>query len=262
MEPLRAADIAAVLKRLTEAGGAAAALAGVQVEDKVDSTNLRLKEAARAGQIRPPYLLAAEEQTAGRGRLGRQFVSPPGTGLYMSLLAAPDDADPGKITLAAAAAVCRAIEEMTPLTPRIKWVNDIFVRGRKVCGILAEKIGQGVVVGVGVNVLTPPGGFPPEAGAAGALDAEIDRSELAGRIGAHLLMMLANPEDPSILAYYRSRMPLIGKEITFTQQGQTKKAHVTGVGEDGALLIEGDEGRQALRSGEITLGSQSYLGLE
>jgi BirA family biotin operon repressor/biotin-[acetyl-CoA-carboxylase] ligase len=250
MEPLRAADIAA------------AALAGVQVEDKVDSTNLRLKEAARAGQIRPPYLLAAEEQTAGRGRLGRQFVSPPGTGLYMSLLAAPDDADPGKITLAAAAAVCRAIEEMTPLTPRIKWVNDIFVRGRKVCGILAEKIGQGVVVGVGVNVLTPPGGFPPEAGAAGALDAEIDRSELAGRIGAHLLMMLANPEDPSILAYYRSRMPLIGKEITFTQQGQTKKAHVTGVGEDGALLIEGDEGPQALRSGEIPLGSQSYLGLE
>ena len=263
MEPLRAAGIAAVLKRLMEAGGAPALTAGVRAEERVDSTNLRLKEAARAGQIRPPYLLAAEEQTAGRGRLGRRFVSPPGTGLYMSLLLdAPTDADPGKITVAAAVAVCRAIEEMTPLTPRIKWVNDIFVRGRKVCGILAERTEAGVVVGIGVNVLTPPGGFPPEAGIAGALDTEMDRNELAGRIGAHVLLAMGNLADPALLTYYRSRMPLIGREITFTQQGQIKKARVTGVGEDGALLILGENGPEALRSGEISLGSQSFFGLE
>ena len=237
--------------------------AAVRTADTVDSTNLRVKEAARAGEISPPFLLAAEGQTAGRGRLGRAFVSPVGTGLYMSLLAGvPADADPGRITVLAAVAVCRAIEEMTNMTPRIKWVNDIFVRGKKVCGILAERIEAGVVIGIGVNVLTPPGGFPPSAGVAGALEAPIDRSALAGRIGAYLLSGLENFRDPAILSAYRARMPLIGRMIAFTENGQTKNARVTGVDADGGLMIEGTDGPRVLRTGEISLGSQSFLGLE
>ena len=111
----------------------------VRLLSETDSTNLRLKEWFREGQIAPPYLLTADSQTAGRGRLGRRFVSPPGTGLYMSLLASPPSGtDCGLITILAAVAVCRAIEEMTDLRPRIKWVIDLFVRGKKVCGILAE----------------------------------------------------------------------------------------------------------------------------
>ena len=172
----------------------------VRVLPETDSTNLRLKAWYRAGQIAPPYLLTADSQTAGRGRLDRRFVSPPGTGLYMSLLASPPSGtDCGLITILAAVAVCRAIEEMTDLRPRIKWVNDLFVRGKKVCGILAEGLSGPVVIGIGVNLRTPSGGFPPEAGPAGALDADVEAPLLAGRIARYILDGLEAPDDPTIL---------------------------------------------------------------
>lgn len=235
---------------------------GLRTEAQVDSTNLRLKEEARAGLIRPPYLLAAGAQTAGRGRLGRSFVSPPG-GLYMSLLIpTPEDFDPGKITILSAVAVCRAVEEETPLRPRIKWVNDIFVGGRKVSGILAEKIDQGVIVGIGVNIHTPPGGFPPEAGLAGALDAEADPARLAGRIAFHILEGTAHPGDPAILDAYRQRMFLTGQTVRFTQNGREREGLVVGVSDDGGLLVTVNGLTETLRCGEVTIGSQSLDGLE
>ena len=231
--------------------------------DTVDSTNLRVKEEARAGLIRAPYLLIADCQTAGRGRLGRSFVSPPGTGLYMSLLAdVPPDTESGKITILAAVAVCGAIEEMTPLSPRIKWVNDVFAGGKKVSGILAERIGAGVIIGIGVNVLPPPGGFPEEAGAAGALGLPLDRTLLAGRIAGRMLEMLKNPSDPAILEAYRARMFLTGRIVRYTRGNEEKSARVTGVAEDGGLLIETGRGPEVLRSGEVSLGSQSLSDLE
>ena len=135
----------------------------VRVFREVDSTNLRLKEAARAGMASAPCLLIADSQTAGRGRLGRTFVSPPGAGLYMSLLCAPPaGTGSGGVTILAAVAVCRAIEELTGLSPKIKWVNDLFLGGKKVCGILAEGLEAGVILGIGVNLISPPGGYPPE----------------------------------------------------------------------------------------------------
>ena len=234
---------------------------GVKALEQTDSTNLRLKEAARAGEIAAPYVLAADCQTAGRGRLGRSFVSPSGTGLYMSILfAPPPDTDSGKITILAAVAVCRAIEEMTDIRPKIKWVNDLFVNGKKVCGILAERIDQGVIVGIGVNVNTPQGGFPPEAGIAGALERDIDRGELAGRIARRFLDGTKNLSDPAILDAYRTRMPLIGKEIRYTQNGQEKNARVLGVADDGGLMIQTEEGPRKLRSGEVSLGSEGLAG--
>ena len=244
-----------------QALGSAWRHAGVRALKQTDSTNLRLKEAARAGEIAAPYVLAADCQTAGRGRLGRGFVSPSGTGLYMSILfAPPPDTDSGKITILAAVAVCRAIEEMTDIRPKIKWVNDLFVNGKKVCGILAERIDQGVIVGIGVNVNTPKGGFPPEAGAAGALERDIDRGELAGRIARHFLDGTKNLSDPAILDEYRSRMPLMGREIRFTQNGQEKNARVLGVADDGGLMIQTEEGPRKLRTGEVSLGSDAFEG--
>ena len=228
----------------------------VRALESVDSTNLRLKEAARAGAVRAPYVLVADSQTAGRGRLGRVFVSPPGTGLYMSvLLNPPAGADPGRITILCAVAVCRAVEETAGLRLGIKWVNDLFLRGRKVCGILAERIGPGVVAGIGVNVTTPPGGFPDAAGIAGALDAKVDRFYLAGAVARHLLGGLRDPDSPDILAYYRERMFLTGKEITYTENGVQKNARVTGVADDGGLTVEGPDGKKILRTGEVSIGS-------
>ena len=230
----------------------------VETAGEVDSTNLRLKEAYRAGEIAPPYLLVAESQTAGRGRLGRSFVSPPGTGLYMSLLAAfPSNTDAGKITVLAAVAVCRAIEEWTDARPKIKWVNDLFLNGRKICGILAEGVGESVVIGVGVNLRTPPGGFPKEAGLAGALDRDVNAAALAGRVARYLLDGMENPNDPAVIAAYRARMPLIGQTVQYARNGQQKSARVTGVDEDGGLMIQGEDGPETLRCGEVTLGSEA-----
>ena len=230
--------------------------------DETDSTNLRLKEGYRAGQLTPPFLLTADSQTAGRGRLGRSFLSPPGTGLYMSLLSAPPPgADCGLITVLAAVAVCRAIEEMTALQPKIKWVNDLFLRGKKVCGILAEGLGGPVIIGIGVNLRTPPGGYPPEAGPAGALDADVEAPALAGRIARYILDGLEMPGDPAILNAYRQRMPMTGHTIRYTQNGQEKTARVTGVAPDGGLMIEDDTGSHILRTGEVTLGSGAFEGL-
>ena len=229
---------------------------------ETDSTNLRLKEAYRAGQIAPPFLLTADSQTAGRGRLGRTFVSPPGTGLYMSLLSAPPDGtDCGLITILAAVAVCRAVEDMTGLQPKIKWVNDLFLRGKKVCGILAEGLCGPAVIGVGVNLRTPPGGFPPEAGPAGALDVPLEAPALAGRIARYLLDGLERPCDPAILDAYRQRMPLTGQIICYMRNGQEKTARVTGVAPDGGLMIEDETGPHTLRTGEVSLGSGTVEGL-
>ncbi len=234
----------------------------LQVLTETDSTNLRIKEAYRAGEIVPPCLMTADSQTAGRGRLGRRFVSPPGTGLYMSLLAAPPEGtDCGLITILAAVAVCRAIEETTDLRPKIKWVNDLFVRGKKVCGILAEGLGGAAVIGIGVNLRTPPVGFPPEAGPAGALDAEAEAPVLAGLIARHILDGLERPGDPAVLEAYRQRMPLTGHTVLYTQNGQQKTALVTGVAPNGGLMIEDETGPHTLRTGEVTLGSGTVEGL-
>lgn len=229
----------------------------------VDSTNVFLKDGVRRGAFLAPCLVLADYQTAGRGRLGRSFVSPPGTGLYMSLLLRPENAaELQKITVLAALSVCLALEEITPLRPKIKWVNDLFVKGKKVCGILAEYVENQVIVGIGVNLQTPPGGFPPEAGIAGALDVPLSRDELAGRIAKNLLDGMGRLSDSGLIDAYRARMPLIGREITYLQNGETKNARVTGVAQDGGLMILSEAGEEILRSGEISLGSQSFSGLE
>lgn len=222
---------------------------------EVDSTNLRLKEAARAWALTPPCLLIAERQTMGRGRLGRSFLSPEG-GLYMSLLL-PQTQKP--VTVLAAVAACGAIEELTALQPKIKWVNDLFLRGRKVCGILAEGLENAVVLGIGVNLKTPEGGFPGVT-VAGALETDVPPDALAACITEKMLALLAAPDDAAALAAYRERMMLIGRDIHFEQDGQTKNARVLGVDDAGGLTVQMENGeRRTLRSGEVTLSSDQFL---
>jgi len=249
-------------KKISDAVGCGC-IPALYLMDETDSTNLRLKEWAREGSVHAPALLIARSQTQGRGRLGRSFLSPPGTGLYMSLLLRPEGSwTPGQVTILAAVSVCLAIEEMTGLQPRIKWVNDLFLRGKKICGILAEMAGDQVIVGVGVNLQTPPGGFPADLSIAGALDCEIDRLTLAGKIAARMLEGAKHPGDPDILSAYRQRMFLMGREIQYLENGTQKNARVTGVDEDGGLMIRDGDEDKILRTGEVTLGSYSFSDLE
>ena len=144
--------------------------------DELDSTNTYLKKLARAG-AEEGRIIIARRQSAGRGRLGRSFYSD-AEGLYISVLIRPHMKAEGMVfvTAMAAVAMARAIERTVNADARIKWVNDIFVRGKKVCGILCESafgadaLSEYVVIGAGVNIAEPFGGFPADISAvAGAL---------------------------------------------------------------------------------------------
>lgn len=234
----------------------------VTVLDCVDSTNSEAKRRAAAG-VCGTELIAAVRQTAGRGRMGRAFYSPADTGLYMSLLLPCPEGFERAVysTTAAAAAVVRAIERLTPLRPMIKWVNDIYLDGRKICGILTEAVTDsvtgaftGVVVGVGVNLKTSC--FPPELEhiASSLGEAAPDRCALAAAITDELLAITDALPDRSFLEFYRSRSLVIGRRITYTANGAAHGALAVGIDGQGGLIVRTDSGeRITLSSGEISL---------
>ena len=166
-------------------------LAGIDIRvfQTIDSTNNYAKRLILDGAA-PGTAILAESQTAGRGRRGRSFYSPAGSGLYISVILRPKiDAvdDIQLLSAAAAVAVCRAIDRLKPDSgAQIKWVNDIFIGGKKVCGILSEAVSAGdriagTVVGIGVNCTTDA--FPPELrDIACSLGGDISRNALAAGI--------------------------------------------------------------------------------
>jgi BirA family transcriptional regulator, biotin operon repressor / biotin---[acetyl-CoA-carboxylase] ligase len=202
-----------------------------------DSTNERARALAAAGA---PHgtLVTANEQTAGRGRQGRQWLAQPGAALLMSVvIREPREALP----LAAAVAVCEAL----PVTAAIKWPNDIWHNRQKVAGILVEARPQEgwAVLGVGVNVHDAP---PLEhvTSLGGAISAE----DLLERLLVALDRRLLEPL-PEILAAWRSRDALLGETVRW-ETGSGKGA---GIDESGALLVDTDSGRVALDAGEVHL---------
>ena len=165
------------------------------VLQRVTSTNTVLRQMAEEGAEDGSVLLA-DSQTAGRGRMDRRFYSPPGTGLYLSLLLRPriPAADAVRITACAAVAAAEAIEEVSGRRTAVKWVNDILLDGRKVCGILTEGsvdpltgLLRYAVVGIGVNITPPPDGFPPELRTVAGAVCERNEPGLRCRLAALLL---------------------------------------------------------------------------
>ncbi len=245
----------------------------LEVRRTVTSTNTLLKALAEQGEP-AGKVLVAEQQTEGRGRLHRRFYSPPGSGLYLSLLLRPSlTAEAASLmTTAAAVAVAEAIAEVTGVETRIKWVNDVYANGRKVCGILTEAsmdMESGglsyAVVGIGVNVTDPPDGFPPElAEIAGSLygtarcSSDV-RSRLAAAIIRRFLAFYAQLEQKPFLEAYRRRSLLDGKTVTYTADGETHTAVVRGIDDDLRLLVTTENGdERALSSGEVSIGHRFY----
>lgn len=175
---------------------------------------------------------------AGRGRRDHSFFSPPDSGLYLSFLLRPDLSarDALSLTTCAAASVALAIEECAGVDAKIKWVNDVFCHGKKVCGILTEaaldlETGglQYAIVGIGVNLFPPKGGFPPELPEAGAVfptrpQGLEGRSQLAGSILNHFFSFYPHLKDKPFFADYRRRSLVLGQEITVLEGGQTRTA--------------------------------------
>ena len=239
----------------------------ITVAEETRSTNTALRALAEAGAPEGTVYIA-QSQTGGRGRMGRSFFSPAGTGLYLSLLLRPVSWKPARaaqLTAAAAAAMCEAIREVTGKEPGIKWVNDILLDGKKVCGILTEasfSMESGVleyaVLGLGINVYPPEGGFPKELGeiAGAVLDApgEDVRSRLAGEFLNRFLSCYAHPEDRSFLDTYRRRSVAVGREVTVLSGGHERRAFAYAVDDDCRLLVRCDDGtEQALSYGEIRI---------
>ncbi|MBQ9132064.1 MAG: biotin--[Clostridia bacterium] len=234
----------------------------VLVYEEIDSTNSQAKRLAMEG-VKGPVLLVAESQTAGRGRMGRQFYSPAGSGVYLSILYSTRRPlqDAVTVTGAASVAVLRAIRALTGKQPVIKWVNDLYLDGRKVCGILTEALtdpyGDGthsVIVGIGVNWYAAE--FPRElCGIAGAVGAEnVDRASLVATLWRELNPWLEDPDDRSWLEDYRRYSAVLGKEITWTQQGIGHRGTALEIDADGALLVRGEDGKiRTLSTGEITV---------
>ena len=247
----------------------------LEYESSVTSTNTLLKE--RAEEAGDGTVLIAGHQCAGRGRSGKSFFSPEGTGVYLSVLLKEKEQirDPGRLTTAAAIAACRAIEDTAGVEAKIKWVNDIYVSGKKVCGILTEASlipGSGIVawavVGVGFNVYAPENGFPEDlretAGAvAGRRRGEEDlRPALAGAFLRELHGLLSYLQAPALYDEYRTRCFLLGQPV-FVLRGEEKiPATVVDLAPDFSLLVRYDSGSQErLCSGEISIRpASSFFG--
>lgn len=240
----------------------------LQVYKTITSTNTVLKTLAAEGA--PAGLaLIAEEQTAGRGRMGRSFYSPADSGLYLSLLLRPNVSavEATRLTACAAVAVAETIEELSGRPAQIKWVNDIFVDGRKVCGILTEAsvdcengMLHYVIIGLGVNTHVPAGDFPEELkGIAGAAFAADLIPELRCRLAAGILDRLAeyteNPGAPHVFEAYKSRSLVLGKAINILAPGRDPvPAEVLDLEEDYALLVRLPDGSTTrLNSGEVSV---------
>ncbi len=238
-----------------------AARVSIITRDVTASTNLDVKELAAGGAAEGTVVIAGS-QTAGRGRLGRSFYSPEDAGLYMSILLRPasDAADALPITACAAPAAAEAIESLCGCSAGIKWVNDIYVDGKKVCGILTESsVGADgrvicAVLGIGINVAEMT--FPDELrGKAGSLGISPElRPVLAARVIENFFRYYDALPERTYLAEYRRRSILTGKTVSYTLGGAAHTAEVLGIGDDNTLIVRDETGLQVhLNSGEVSV---------
>lgn len=227
--------------------------------EELPSTNTLLKEYAKQGAHEYTAVVAAS-QTAGRGRKDHVFFSPRGTGVYMSILLRPQrrDFSPAEVTAMAGVAACEAIEQVSDRKADIKWMNDVFCGGKKVCGILAESSFYGdeffVVLGAGFNVIVPEGGFPGELSeTADAIFSSKKIGFLREKLAISFYSRIkAFKKLPSGAIYdrYRDRLFIIGREV----EVDGKRAKVDGIDRDYRLEVTYDDGnRDSLYSGEISL---------
>ncbi len=234
--------------------------------ETIDSTSRLAGELARSGSPEGTAVVA-EQQTAGRGRLGRTWVSPAHRNLYLSVVLRPplSPLEVSCLTLVAAVAVAEAIGETVALRPAIKWPNDVLLGGRKVAGILTELDAEAervrhVILGIGVNLNATVHDFPPElrgkaSSLALAAEQSIDRAAFTGRLLTHLDRDYAELLDhgfAGLRSRYEAYHCLPGRRVTV--EGSARLSGVVrGIDAQGALLVEGPGGVERVVAGEVTL---------
>ncbi len=234
---------------------------------RVDSTNTVCIEKAAEGE-KEGYVAIAGSQSAGRGRRGKAFFSPADSGIYMSILLRPVGLTEDQVlhfTTMTAAAVSEAIEAVSDKKAEIKWVNDIYVNGKKVCGILSEasygiqdRNLECVIIGIGINAYEPSEGFPSAiADIAGRVFDE-PKTGLKNRLAAEVLNRFMAyykelPDTPYSSEYIKRSM-VTGRDVTIHKGKEQIKAHVLGIDNTFGLKVVYEDGTvEVLRSGEVSI---------
>lgn len=236
----------------------------IEVRQEMVSTNEWLKKEALARKLPHGSLAVAQCQSGGKGRRGRSFYSPKDSGLYLSILLHPKKTaqESLEITAAAAVAVCGAIEQVCGVSLGIKWVNDLYLGEKKVCGILTEAVTdfetgdiEFVVVGIGLNLYPPQGGFPKHledvAGSILKTGQRTDRNRLAGEIVNRLL---DGAERPGIPKEYVQRNIVPGRWVKVSYGERERVVRAERIRKDGRLEILNEKGeREVLPCGDVSL---------
>jgi len=250
--------------------------------DEVDSTNSYLKRLAASGAEHGTVVIA-NSQTGGRGRMGRGFVSQPGKGVFFSVLLRPSTAPPeiAALTAFSAVAVCEAISAIlcsagiAPVPPQIKWVNDIIMGDKKVCGILSEMSMEAetgrvdyIVIGAGVNVHYRAEDFPEEirskaTSLAMLSDEPVSRAKLAAALIDAFARMVGQcfTRSEAYVARYRELCATVGRDILVLRGDERHPAHALGINDDCGLTVRYPDGREeTLHYGETSiLGEHGYI---
>jgi BirA family biotin operon repressor/biotin-[acetyl-CoA-carboxylase] ligase len=234
----------------------------------VGSTNDVAASIAESGPSDGAVVIA-DAQTAGRGRRGREWFSPAGSGLYVSIVldiprTSPDPARAtGLLTLAAGVALSEAVEVCTGVRAEIKWPNDLLIHGRKIAGILAEGVTSAtdltsIVLGYGINLA--PASFPPELRErASSLETELGRPIDRGLLCVESLLAVARRRDDlvagrfdAILDAWRARAPgSRGARVAWRSESGPRSGVTTGIDEQGALLVRTADGVERILAGEV-----------
>lgn len=248
--------------------------ADIHFFDCIDSTNTYLQSLAERGAPAGTVILA-DRQTAGRGRMGRSFHSPAGSGLYMSVLLRPllRPEQLMHLTCAVAVAACRAIENATGFRPQIKWVNDIVWEGKKLGGILttisidsSTGLADRVIVGIGINCSNTA--FPDElkeiaTSLSTVTGRNFSREKLAAELVRQLEIMARELIDcqGAYMAYYRENCVVKGKRVQLIRGEERREATVLNIDDNGALIVHSANGStEIINSGEVSLRSgENYI---
>lgn len=229
---------------------------------EVGSTNDVAATLADRGE-REGTVVIADAQTAGRGRHGRVWLSPPGAGLYMSIVLRPAAHAVSLLTIAAGVALAEGIQAATGLEPQLKWPNDVYIGGRKLAGILAEAGTSNagvhhVVLGCGINLM--PAAYPPEVAArATAIESELGRPVDRGLLLVECLAALhlrygdlQSRADAAVVARWRDRAAsTFGRRVEWDAAGVTRYGIAEDIDETGALLVRDGAARARVISGEV-----------
>lgn len=243
----------------------------IRIYKQLASTSLTAKHLA-IDNVPHGTVVLSDCQTAGKGRGDKTFFSPEGSGIYLSMILRPglQLMKPSLVMAAASVAVCRAIEKSCHLNPEIKWINDLYLNGKKVCGILTDALLNyeagtldALIIGIGINFVPPADGFPPElASSVSALHAAspgispegISRNRLIAGIITELMNTFSPLNPAEIMDAYRRRSCVIGQSVTVYEDEAVIHAEVLDIDNDGGLVIRlSDSTVRTLTRTDITL---------